>query len=81
MHLKRQKTPKNWPIPRKGLVVLLDASLDVLKKVASDFSPGEELHRAISNYDAIHKAATNILPEGELEKINHRYEKIEGIWT
>ena len=33
MHLKRQKTPKNWPIPRKGSVYVVRPSSNLKKSI------------------------------------------------
>ena len=65
---------------RGCLVTLLDTSLDILQRVAIDFSPGTKLYRATSDYNAIHKVVRNFLSEEELKSAEERYKEIQKIW-
>lgn len=66
---------------RKSLVNLLDASLDILEKIANEYNSGNNLHKAIEDYNLIYKTSKNFISEEELGEIKERYEKIQEIWA
>ena len=65
----------------KSLSVLLNSSLDVLQKVAINHDPGEELHKAIKDYDLIYETSKNFLSEEELRRIKKRHGEIQERWA
>jgi|TARA_Y100000034_G_scaffold49606_1_gene61307 hypothetical protein len=66
---------------RRSLFSLLDGTLDILQRIASDHGPGNRLYRAIRDYDLTCKISRKFLSEEQLKAIEKRYGEIQKIWA